>query len=112
MSSTFAREIRGTDAWRPLGPGLFVALSLGAAHGCYGEVRRGDSESHFIRCATDKTCLTLGEAYRCMAGRCRDTSGSGAAGTAGSVGLRGDAAGGASESAGDASVSAGGSVFR
>jgi hypothetical protein len=75
-------QIRRTDVWARRAAALLVALSLAAAHGCQGNVKGGDSESHFMRCGVDSTCLALGEAYRCVAGRCRDTSADGSAGAA------------------------------
>jgi hypothetical protein len=38
---------------------LLSAVALAVAHGCSGQARGGDSESHFMRCSDGAKCLVL-----------------------------------------------------
>jgi hypothetical protein len=65
---------------------LLSCVALAVAHGCSGEVKRGDSESHFIHCTEDSKCRVLGAAFSCVEGLCREGTGIDAGGGGNSIG--------------------------
>src|SRR5947208_2768215 len=49
---------------------LLTVFGLVVGHGCGAEVHGGDSESHFVRCKADETCIGLGPEFSCISGFC------------------------------------------